>query len=141
MAKILIAVDGSLHSRRAVEEVLRLRAAQGGPEIHLLNVQIPIESGHARMFVGHEDLQDYYREEGLAALKEARAIMDAAGVPYTHHIAVGHVAQTIAAYAKEKSFDQIVLGSHGRGALTHLLLGSVASDVLRIAEVPVTLVK
>jgi nucleotide-binding universal stress UspA family protein len=141
MAKILIAVDGSLHSRRAVEEVLRLRAAQGGPEIHLLNVQIPIESGHARMFVGHEDLQDYYREEGLAALKEARAIMDAAGVPYTHHIAVGHVAQTIAAYAKEKSFDQIVLGSHGRGALTHLLLGSVASDVLQIAEVPVTLVK
>jgi nucleotide-binding universal stress UspA family protein len=138
MAKILIAVDGSLHSRRAVEQALRL---QGSPEIHLLNVQIPIESGHARMFVGHEDLQDYYREEGLAALKEARAIMDAAGVPYTHHIAVGHVAQTIAAYAKEKSFDQIVLGSHGRGALTHLLLGSVASDVLRIAEVPVTLVK
>jgi nucleotide-binding universal stress UspA family protein len=138
MAKILIAVDGSLHSRHAVEQALRLQEA---PEIHLLNVQIPIESGHARMFVGHEDLQDYYREEGLAALKEARTIMEAAGVPYTHDIAVGHVAQTIAAYAKEKGFDQIVLGSHGRGALTHLLLGSVASDVLRLAEVPVTLVK
>ena len=139
MAKILIAVDGSPHSRRAVEQALRLQG--WSPEIHLLNVQIPIESGHARMFVGHEDLQDYYREEGLAAFKEARAILDAAGVPYTHHIAVGHVAQTIAAYAKEKGFDQIVLGSHGRGALTHLLLGSVATDVLRLAEVPVTLVK
>lgn len=138
MAKILIAVDGSPHSRRAVEQALRLGQS---PEIHLLNVQIPIQSGHARMFVGREDLQDYYREEGLAALQEARAILDAAGVPYTHHIAVGHVAQTIAAYAKEKGFDQIVLGSHGRGALTHLLLGSVASDVLRLAEVPVTLVK
>lgn len=138
MAKILIAVDGSPHSRRAVEQALRLGQS---PEIHLLNVQIPIQSGHARMFVGREDLQDYYREEGLAALQEARAILDAAGVPYTHHIAVGHVAQTIAAYAKEKGFDQIVLGSHGRGALTHLLLGSVASDVLRLAELPVTLVK
>ena len=138
MAKMLIAVDGSPHSRRAVEQALRLGQS---PEIHLLNVQIPIQSGHARMFVGREDLQDYYREEGLAALQEARAILDAAGVPYTHHIAVGHVAQTIAAYAKEKGFDQIVLGSHGRGALTHLLLGSVASDVLRLAEVPVTLVK
>ena len=138
MAKILIAVDGSPHSRRAVEQALRLGQS---PEMHLLNVQIPIQSGHARMFVGREDLQDYYREEGLAALQEARAILDAAGVPYTHHIAVGHVAQTIAAYAKEKGFDQIVLGSHGRGALTHLLLGSVASDVLRLAEVPVTLVK
>lgn len=138
MAKILIAVDGSPHSRRAVEQALRLGQS---PEMHLLNVQIPIQSGHARMFVGREDLQDYYREEGLAALQEARAILDAAGVPYTHHIAVGHVAQTIAAYAKEKGFDQIVLGSHGRGALTHLLLGSVASDVLRLAELPVTLVK
>lgn len=138
MAKILIAVDGSPHSRRAVEQALRLGQS---PEIHLLNVQIPIQSGHARLFVGREDLQDYYREEGLAALQEARAILDAAGVPYTHHIAVGHVAQTIAAYAKEKGFDQIVLGSHGRGALTHLLLGSVASDVLRLAELPVTLVK
>lgn len=138
MAKMLIAVDGSPHSRRAVEQTLRL---PGSPEIHLLNVQIPVQSGHARLFIGREDLQDYYREEGLAALQEARAILDAAGVPYTHHIAVGHVAQTIAAYAKEKGFDQIVLGSHGRGALTHLLLGSVASDVLRLAEVPVTLVK
>ncbi|MBL8528002.1 MAG: universal stress protein [Burkholderiales bacterium] len=138
MAKMLIAVDGSPHSRRAVEQALRLGQS---PEMHLLNVQIPIQSGHARMFVGREDLQDYYREEGLAALQEARAILDAAGVPYTHHIAVGHVAQTIAAYAKEKGFDQIVLGSHGRGALTHLLLGSVASDVLRLAELPVTLVK
>ena len=141
MAKILVAVDGSPHSRRAVEEVLKLHAARGQDEIHLLNVQIPIESGHARLFVSHDDLQDYYREEGLAALADARAILDAAGISYTHHAAVGHVAQTIAAYAKEKSFDQIVLGSHGRGALTHLLLGSVATDVLRIAEVPVTLVK
>jgi nucleotide-binding universal stress UspA family protein len=141
MAKILIAVDGSAHARRAVEEVIKQQAAQGQAEIHLLNVQIPIESGHARMFVSHEELEDYYREEGLAALAEARKLLDAAGIPYTHHIAVGHVAQTIAAYAKEKGFDQIVLGSHGRGALTHLLLGSVATDVLRIAEVPVTLVK
>jgi nucleotide-binding universal stress UspA family protein len=141
MARILIAVDGSSHSRRAVEEAMKLHASEAEAEIHLLNVQIPVESGHARMFVSHEDLEDYYREEGLSALAEARQVLDAAGVPYTHHIAVGHVAQTIAAYAKQKGFDQIVLGSHGRGALTHLLLGSVATDVLRIAEVPVTLVK
>lgn len=140
MAKILVAVDGSPHSRRAVEAAIKQHAAAPA-DIHLLNVQIPIESGHARMFVDRGDLQDYYREEGLAALAEARALLEAAGIPYTHHIAVGHVAQTIAAYAGEKAFDHIVLGSHGRGTLTHLLLGSVATDVLRLANVPVMLVK
>lgn len=141
MAKLLVAVDGSEHSRRAVEHLLRLKAAPGENEVHLLNVQIPIESGHARMFVTHDELEDYYRDEGLAALKDAREMLDAAGVPFEFHIAVGHVAQTIAAYAREKGFDQILVGSHGRSALTHLLLGSVATDVLRLSEVPVTLVK
>ncbi len=141
MTRLLVAVDGSVHSRRAAEHLLTLLAEEGPMEIHLLNVQIPIESGHARMFVSHEELQDYYRGEGLAALKEAREILDRAGVPYQHHIAIGHVAQTIAAYAKEKGFDRILIGSRGHGTLTDLLLGSVARDVLRLADVPVTLVK
>ncbi len=141
MAKILIGIDGSEHSRRSVEHLLKLCKDQGPQEIHLLNVQIPVESGHARMFVSEEQLQGYYRDEGIAALKEAREILDRAGVPYRHHVAVGHVAQTIAAYAKEHAFDQIVIGSHGRGALRHLLMGSVATDVLRLSEIPVTLVK
>lgn len=141
MTKVLVAVDGSPHSRRAAEHLLKLLAEEGPMEIHLLNVQIPIESGHARMFVSHEELQDYYRNEGLAALKEAREILDRAGVGYQHHIAIGHVAETIAAYAKEKRFERILIGSRGRGPLTDLLLGSVAREVLRLADVPVTLVK
>ncbi len=141
MEKVLIGVDGSEHARRAVEHALKQRETQGSLDIHLLNVQIPIESGHARMFVSHEQLEEYYRDEGVAALKEAREMLDRAGVPYQHHVAVGHVAQTIAAYAREHGFDQIVIGSHGRGALRHLLMGSVATDVLRLSEMPVTLVK
>jgi nucleotide-binding universal stress UspA family protein len=141
MAKILVAVDGSAHARRAAEHLLKLLAEEGPMEVHLLNVQIPVESGHARMFVSHEELQDYYREEGLAALKDARDVFDGAGVAYQHHIAIGHVAETIAAYATEKGFDRIVIGSRGHGALADLLLGSVARDVLRLATVPVTLVK
>lgn len=141
MAKILVGIDGSEHSRRSIEHLLKMLQAQGPQEVHLLNVQIPVESGHARMFVTEKQLQDYYRDEGIAALKEAREMLDGAGVPYQHHVAVGHVAQTIAAYAKQHGFDEIVIGSHGRGALRHLLLGSVATDVLRLSEMPVTLVK
>ncbi len=141
MLKVLVPVDGSEHALRAVEHVLRLRDAAGGLEVHLLSVQIPVASGHARLFVSHEQLEDYYREEGQQALSAARARFDAAGLPHTWHIAVGHVAETIAEYARELGVDQIVMGTHGRSALGHVLLGSVAAEVIRLAGVPVTLVR
>lgn len=141
MRKILIPVDGSAHADRAVAQVLERARGGEAVDIHLLNVQIPIDSGHARMFVSQDDLEAYHRAEGEAALAKARGLLDAAGVPYAHHIAVGHVADTIVRYARDKGFDEIVMGSHGRGGLLDLLLGSVARDVLKHAGLPVTLVK
>lgn len=141
MLKILVPVDGSEQAERAVAHLLTLRDRNIQPDIHLLNVRIPIESGHVRMFVAHEELEDYYREEGLAALAHVRRMLDEAGVPYTHHIAVGHTAETIARYAGDMGFDQIVMGSHGHSGLGHLLLGSVTSEVIRLTAIPVTVVK
>jgi nucleotide-binding universal stress UspA family protein len=141
MLKILVPVDGSAHADRAVAQALELARSGAAVEIHLLNVQIPIDSGHARMFVSHDDLEAYHREEGLAALAKARRMLDEAGVPYTHHIAVGHVADTIVRYAREQGFDKIVMGTHGRSALLDAVLGSAAGAVLKHSSVPVTLVK
>jgi len=141
MLKILVPVDGSENANRAVKHVVKLYRSDARIEIHLLNVQIPIDSGHARLFVSHDELEDYHRDEAIAALAGARRILDDAGVPYTYHIAVGHVAETIVRYAKERGIDKIVMGSHGRTALLQVLLGSVARDVLKHSEVPVTLVK
>lgn len=141
MLKILVPVDGSAHADRAVAEVLDLAKRGAALEIHLLNVQVPIDSGHARMFVSREAVEAYHREEGLAALANARRMLDQAGVPHAHHIAVGHVADTIVRYAREKGFDKIVMGTHGRGGLLGALLGSVAREVVKRAGVPVMLVK
>lgn len=141
MLKVLVPVDGSDNANRALDHLLKLRAASGELDIHLLNVQIPIDSGHARLFVSHEELENYHREEGLAALAGARQVLDAAGVPYTHHIAVGHVTDTIIRYAAERHFDKIVMGTHGRSALFDTLLGSIAHAVLERSPIPVTLVK
>jgi nucleotide-binding universal stress UspA family protein len=140
MLKILVPVDGSPHADRAVAQVVELAKSGAQVELHLITVQMPID-GHARSFVSQEDLEAYHREEGLAALANARRILDEAGVAYHHHIAVGHVAETIVRYAAEHHFDKIVMGSHGRGGLLDVLLGSVARDVVRHATVPVTLVK
>lgn len=141
MSKVLVPVDGSTNSDRVIDHLIADQAAEGPMELHLLNVQIPVDSGHARMFVAAEDIEAYHREEGLQALKSAREKLDAAGIKYHWHVAVGHVADTIIRFAREHGVDRIVMGTHGRSALTHLLLGSVASDVSRAAGIPVTLVK
>ena len=139
--KILVPVDGSECSTRAIDYLIDYVKRDGEIDVHLLSVQIPIESGHARMFVSDADVQAYHRTEGLAALKEAREMLDRDGIEYTYHILVGHVAQTISRFAEEQKFDRIVMGTHGRTGLTNLLMGSVALDVMRRVDIPLALVK
>ena len=142
MPKLLVPVDGSENSDRAVDFVIKKAGWCREPvEIHLLNVQPPIVSGNVTMFIRQEQLNDYYQEEGLKALQSARAKLDAAKVPYRHHIRVGDPAETIARYAKEQGCDQILMGTRGLGTVTSLLLGSVATKVIHLADVPVLLVK
>jgi nucleotide-binding universal stress UspA family protein len=141
MTKVLVPVDGSEFSDRAVDYVIELAKGEDTLDLHLLSVQIPIDSGHARMFVSDGDINAYHRDEGMAVLKPYMEKLDAAGIPYNYHVLVGHVAQTIARFAKEQKFDKVVMGTHGRSGLTQLLLGSVAQNVVRRLKVPVALVK
>ncbi len=139
--RILLAVDGSEYSLRAVEHVLRLRDARCDIEPHLLNVQMPLESGHVKQFIAREAIEGYYRDEGLAQLAGASAALEAAGQPCTTHIAVGHIAQTVTRYAAEMKFDLIVIGTHGRTGMRRAVMGSVATEVIKLATVPVTVVR
>lgn len=139
---ILLPVDGSDNALRATRFVIGLAQKSAAPvEIHLLTVQPPIISGDVKMFISKEDIDGYYRDEGNKALAAARAELDAAGVAYRHHIGVGHIAETIAAYVKEKGCDQVVMGSRGMGGFAGMVLGSVATKVVHLVPCPVTLVK
>lgn len=140
MLKLLAAIDGSQHSDRVVQSLIKLHQ-KVSLEIHLLNVQMPVTSGHVRMFVGKSDLDSYYQEEGSKAMESARKLLTQAGVPYTEHLAVGHVAETIAQFAESSQVDQIVMGTQGSSALADLLLGTVVSNVIELSALPVTLVK
>jgi nucleotide-binding universal stress UspA family protein len=139
--RVLVPVDGSANSDRVIEYLIWEHRDGTPAELVLLNVQMPLDSGHAQMFVSPEAIQDWHREEGDKALQSARARLDAAGIPYAWHVTVGRIAETIVRFAGEQGCDGIVMGTHGRGGLTHLLLGSVASAVSRDAPVPVTLIK
>jgi nucleotide-binding universal stress UspA family protein len=140
--KILLPVDGSENSLRAVQHVIAMKEQYSDPiEVHLLNVQLPVASGAVKMFISQQQLNEFYRDEGMAALKEARALLDQAGVSYQHHIGVGDLAGTITSYAKDKQCRQIVIGTRGRGSFAGALLGSVATKVVHLADIPVLLIK
>lgn len=141
MLKILVPVDGSENSQRAVAEAVRFAGNSKEPvELHLLNVQLPVVSGDVKMFVGRDAVEAYYRDEGDKALATACTLLAKSGVTHVHHIGVGPIAETIAAYVKDQGCAQVIMGTRGLGSVAGLLLGSVATKVLHLVEVPVTLV-
>ncbi|BCK86652.1 TRAP-T-associated universal stress protein TeaD [Sideroxyarcus emersonii] len=140
--KVLIPIDGSKAANRAVDHVIASVAwLKEIPQVCLLNVQWKLASGNVKLFISQDTINDYYREQGMAALAEARARLDAAGLAYNYHISVGTPAEAIVQYAQEKQVDQIVISAHGQDTLSDLLLGSVASKVAHLARIPVLLVK
>ena len=140
--KILVPVDGSASAVRAVEYVAASQAwLKEMPQVFLLNVQWKLASGNVKLFINQDTINDYYREQGTAALEKARARLDAAGLAYTYHISVGSPAEAIVQYVQEQQIDQIVMGEQGESKLATMLLGSVVSKVIHLAAVPVTLIK
>ena len=140
--KILIPIDGSSAANRAVDHAIASVAwLKETPQVYLLNVQWKLASGNVKLFINQDTINDYYREQGMAALAEARAKLDAAGLAYSYHISVGTPAEAIVQYAQEQQVDQIVISAHGQDMLSTLLLGSVATKVAHLAKMPVLLIK
>lgn len=142
MTRILLPIDGSAVSRRVADALLaRIDAGVAAPEIHLINIQRPV-SQDVGQFVNHDALREFHREEGLKALADVRAVLEGAGLaPVPHVVVDDQPAAAIVRFAREQAVDEILMGSHGRGAVAAMLLGSVAREVSRIAGIPVTLVK
>lgn len=141
MKRVLIPVDGSDSSLRAITTATQaVLERKTRPEVHLLTVQAPILSGNVTRFFTAEAINDFYQEEGHSALEMARQKLDAAGIEYSEHIQIGPAAQTITQYAEEHDCDHIIMGTRGLGAVTGMVLGSVANKVLGMSKVPVTLV-
>lgn len=143
MARILIAVDGSSHSARVAKAAIRQAAAcKQPPELHLIYVHLPVPTlGGVIKPIGHEALQRYYREEGEDALRGAKKLFDRAGLACATHVMVGPVAQSLASEAKKLKCDMIVMGTHGMGAVSGMLLGSAAAKTVHLAHCPVLLVR
>jgi nucleotide-binding universal stress UspA family protein len=139
--KFLLPVDGSECALRAVSYLIRLAQCREMVEIALLNVREPADAWEIRRFLNADEIARLQQSEGEVDLCEARARLDAAGVVYDAHVLVGPVAPTIARFAQQHGCDGIVMGTHGRAGLIELFLGSVATKVIHLSPVPVTLIK
>ncbi|CAN7343330.1 universal stress protein [Rhizobacter sp. LjRoot28] len=142
MLKVLITVDGSERSLRAIDAVAKWSMATGPVEVLLVNVgerpsyygdfpPYDAESVDSRLQTAQDALLD-------AAEKHARAV----GLSQvTSEGASGAPAAEIVRLAKERRVDQIAMATHGRTALGGIFLGSVAQRVVHLVDVPVMLVK
>jgi len=111
-----------------------------GAELHVLHIgksldAVVAEYG-AQGTVGPLSTEDDY-DRWLASLLGERGT-----VRRVEAVRVGpDVARAIAHYAEKQTVDLIVMASHGRGGLAHLLMGSVAEQVLRLAACPVLVIR
>jgi nucleotide-binding universal stress UspA family protein len=138
---VLIPIDGSAGSMAAVVEVVRRARRLGRIEAHLVNVQLPEIAAEIRAHRPPETSETHYARSGAEALSRAQAMLKDAGIACTVRQLVGPVVQTLLEQCEDLQCDSIVMGTHGRAALLGGLMGSVATGIVHLAKVPVTLVK
>jgi nucleotide-binding universal stress UspA family protein len=141
-ADILVPTDGSAGSDRIVEHATGLADAHGAT-LHLLYVVNTASFANLPMDSSYEGIASMLEEEGEAALDDAAATIDriAPEVPVQRVVREGSPAAEIVEYATGTGCDLVAMGTHGRGGLNRLLLGSVAERVVRNSPVPVLTVR
>lgn len=145
ISKILVPVDFSDCSRAAVEAAVDL-AGKYSAELELLHIhEVPFTASAVlvRTTDGREVTMDVFLgEESRRLLDEMVGSVDELAKSPHHEVVQGGVAHvSIVERAKAISADLIVMGTHGRSGLSHLLMGSVAEKVLRAAPCPVMVVR
>ena len=139
--RIVLAVDGSPISTRAARHVASLhRQLADKPEVIVLYADAPLLRSVA-MSLGTRGVDKYHADNGRVALKGAKPVLSRAGVAFTEKVLVGDPAPTILKFIKSSKCDLLVMGSRGLGAFKNLVLGSVATKILSMCDVPVTIVR
>jgi nucleotide-binding universal stress UspA family protein len=141
--KILVPVDGSPASIRAVrlaiDHVKRLTPEASLVLVNVQNFSVGLPEGTEIM--PSEWLQEREESAAIEALKEAVNACREAGVKYVTCAERGGVAAVIDRVARKERVDHIFMGTRGLGGVRGLLLGSVATQLLHLVDVPTTLVK
>ena len=140
IAKILLAVDFSPHSDRAVETAAGLasRLPASVDVIHALD--LPVDFDPYRSTVGVE-LERKIEAHASERLAEIRSRLEQRGIRVNTHFVRGHPEAVISEVAKQIGCQLVAIGTRGLSGLSHVLLGSVAERTVRTAPCSVLCVK
>lgn len=139
--KILVAVDGSTFTKRMLAYLTAHDEFPGRAHEYTVLHTVPPVPPRAASVLEKATLDDYYETEADKVFKPIRAFLAKQGLDAKFVFKVGHAADVIAAFSDKGKFDLLVMGSHGHGSLTNLVMGSVATKVLARCGTPVLLVR
>jgi nucleotide-binding universal stress UspA family protein len=143
--RILAPTDGSDGVERAIEHAVEIATIHDAT-VHGLYVLNSDAYAGLAMESSWESVDDLLREDAEAAVARVRGIAtelsgtDDPAVPVHTAVVEGKPSREIVRYAEANDCDLVVMGTHGRGGIDRLLLGSVAESVIRASAVPVTTV-
>jgi nucleotide-binding universal stress UspA family protein len=140
--KVLVAIDGSDNALRALDFAVDFARSGPATELHVLTVRAPVRVyGEIAVYATEGHMRDLASQQAQSALDTAAGRLASAELQFTLEQVEGPPGESIARRAAELGCKLIVMGTHGRGRVGSLLLGSVAQTVVHLATVPVTLVK
>ena len=131
--KILVPVDGSEHSKRALKEAIKLAKMTGGA-ITLLNVN---PHGSSMASSHRQPKCEMVQNKVNDVLVEGQKIAETEGILVETLLLEGQIVQQIVKTAKEGHYDLIVVGARGLSKLEEIMLGSVSHGVTETATCPV----
>jgi len=145
--KVALPFDGSPSAKRALDYVMSMPRSGGkGPlTVDVINVQdatVGLPESFARDAADvAADLVASSLNAGAKLLEEALATLKKAKLLNESTVLIGDPASVIAEYVDDNGCDAVIMGTRGLGPIGGLLMGSVASKVIHLVKVPVTLVK
>lgn len=138
---ILVGYDFSEHAADVMKTAERCAASMAGNLwlIHVAEAEPDFVGYEAGPTTVRMELAQQFRKEHQE-LQDHAARLREAGVNATALLVRGPVATTLLKEAERLKADVIIVGSHGRGAMLHLLLGSVSEQILKKATCPVLII-
>ncbi|MGB8767803.1 MAG: universal stress protein [Nitrososphaeraceae archaeon] len=138
--KILVPVDGSDNSYKALEAALVL-SEKLGSNISVVNVmeQVPITHIESEKLLS--ELLEAYKKENQEILSKCSDIARQKGITIKTLLLQGNPASVILDYCKKENFDLVIMGSRGMGKFKELILGSVSSKIVHHSPCAIMIIK